>query len=271
MEKASKPKRFIRGFLIDIDGVLYIENQRLPGALEAIQYLNENNIPYLLCTNTSRRSRYSLLSNLHRMGFQVDLETIFPAPYAAARWLKSQEVQTIYLLLRGDAYREFTDFKVTANKPDYLVIGDIGEDLTFDKLNHAFRLVIGGTRMLALQKNRFWQRKDGLAMDAGAIVAALEYATRKRARVIGKPSRDFFVQALKQLGLAANEVAVIGDDLETDIRGGARVGMFTIAVQTGKFRAEDLPTARAKPDWILPSIAELPEWIEKLPKEEGIS
>jgi len=268
MVKPKQKQRVIKGFLIDIDGVLYVENQRIDGALEAIKFLKENQIPFLLLTNTSRRSRYSLLSNLQRMGFPVDLSHIYSAPYAASLWLKKQEIYTIYLMLRGDAYREFTDFKVTANKPDYLVLGDIGEDLTYDKLNHAFRMVMGGTKMLALQKNRYWQRKDGLSLDAGAIVAALEYATRKRARVIGKPSRDFFIQGIRLLELEPGEVAVIGDDLEADIYGGARVGAFTIVVKTGKFREEQLSVARAKPDLIWNSIAELPAWVEKITKKE---
>ncbi len=256
----SKPnQRAIQGFLIDIDGVLYVGESVIAGAREAIHFLNENNIPYLLVTNTTRKSRYGLHSTLQRLGFKITLEHIFSAPYAAAQWLKEKNAERIYLFLRGDAYREFNAFKITHYQPQYVVIGDIGEDLTYQRLNQAFRMVMNGAKMVALQKNRFWKTPEGLSIDAGAIVAALEYATGKRAEVIGKPRKAFFKQALAQLGLEAQHVAIIGDDLEADIAGGARAGLVTIAVKTGKFREEDLKAATVKPDVLLESIGQLPE------------
>ncbi len=263
-EQRNITGQVIKGLLIDIDGVLMIENRRIEGSVEAIQYLKENDIPFLLVTNTTRKSRFGLLSNLRRQGFAVETDQVFPAAFAAAQWLKERKIKRIYLLLRGDAYREFTGFKVTANNPEYLIIGDIGEDLTYDKLNHAFRLVMNGTRMLALQKNRFWQRKDGLSIDAGPLIAALEYATGKRAAIIGKPKPEFFKEALKILNLKAEETAMVGDDLEADIGGAARVGLYTVAVKTGKFREEQLKKVKTKPQLLLSSIADLPEWIEKI-------
>lgn len=171
-------------------------------------------------------------------------------------------MSSVCLFVRGDTYREFKDFHVTTNKPEYIVIGDIAEDLTYAYLNQAFRLVMSGTRMLALQKNRYWQTNTGLALDTGAVVAALEYATRKRAVVIGKPNAAFFQHAVKKLGLPPQNLAVIGDDLESDIAGGIKVGLYTIAVETGKFREEHLRRKKNLPDQVLPSIAELPAWLE---------
>lgn len=252
----------IKGFLIDIDGVLYVEKQPIRGAVDAIEYLQSMNIPFILVTNTTRRSRYSLLTNLQQLGFRLDIEQIFSAPHAAALWLKEKDAKSISLFLRGDTYREFKDFHVTTNKPEYIIIGDIAEDLTYDYLNQAFRLIMSGTRMLALQKNRYWQTNTGLAIDTGAVVAALEYATQKRAIVIGKPNAAFFNHAIKRLGLPPENIAIIGDDLETDISGGAKVGLFTIAVRTGKFREENLRRKKKQPDHILKSIAELPNWLK---------
>lgn len=251
----------IKGFLIDIDGVLYVERQAIRGAVDAIQYLQKNEIPFILVTNTTRKSRYSLLTNLQRLGFKFDLDQIFSAPYAASLWLKEKNVKSINLFLRGDTYREFKDFRITSNKPDYIVIGDIGEDLTYNNLNQAFRLVMAGTKMLALQKNRVWQRNTGPAIDTGAIVAALEYATRKRATVIGKPSSAFFRHAVRKLGLPPENMAIIGDDLEADIEGGASAGLFTIAVESGKFQ-RGKQRQPGPPNLVLPSIADLPDWLE---------
>ena len=252
----------VKGFLIDIDGVLYIERQAIRGAVEAIQYLQKNKVPFLLVTNTTRRSRYSLLNNLQRLGFKIDIAQILSAPYAAAQWLKDNGVKSISLFSRGDTYREFKSFRITPNKPEYVVIGDIGEDLTYANLNQAFRLIMSGSKMLALQKNRFWQRNTGLAIDSGAIVAALEYATRQEALVIGKPSREFFLQGLKILNLPPEHVAMVGDDMEADILGAAGAGLYTIAVQTGKFSSYAREADSELPHQVLASIAELPGWLE---------
>lgn len=256
------PPAALKGFLIDIDGVLYVEKQPVRGAVEAIEYLQANHIPFLLLTNTTRRSRYSLLTNLQQLGFRLKLDHIFSAPYAAALWLKEKKVSSINLFLRGDSYREFQGFQITANKPEYIVIGDIAEDLTYNYLNQAFRMIMGGTRILALQKNRYWQTNAGLAIDTGAVVAALEYATQKRATVVGKPNMAFFNQAIKRLGISPENIAVIGDDLESDIAGGAKMGLFTIAVRTGKFRDENLRRKKNQPDLIMNSIADLPGWLK---------
>lgn len=256
------PTNNIKGFLIDIDGVLYIGKDRIPGAIKAINYLKKSKIPFLLATNTTRKSRFSLQSYLHSMGISVQIDQIYSAPFAARQWLIEHRIESIYLLLRGDAYREFKDFRVTANNPDYIVLGDLGEDLTYSKLNHAFQMIMEGTKMLALQKNRFWQDGDNLVMDAGAIVAALEYSTHRKAVVVGKPQKDFFKHAIKILDLPPQNIVVIGDDLENDIKGGKQMGMFTIAVQTGKFSEEVLLETKVRPDLLLQSIADLPDWIE---------
>jgi HAD superfamily hydrolase (TIGR01458 family) len=253
----------IKGFLIDIDGVLYTGKERIAGAIKTINYLKRYKIPFLLATNTTRKSRYSLQSYLYSMGFKVNIEQIYSATYAARQWLIAHKIESIYLFLRGDAYREFKGFRVTANNPECIVLGDLGEDLTYNKLNHAFQLIMGGTKMLALQKNRYWNDGSDLVIDAGAIVAALEYATQKKAIIIGKPQKDFFKHALRELNLPSQDVAIIGDDLENDIKGGKQAGLFAIAVQTGKFTKEALMSLNVRPDLLMQSIADLPDWIEE--------
>ena len=257
---ASPPP--VRGFLIDIDGVLYIENQLIPGAVESIAYLQQEKIPFLLATNTTRRSRYTLLNNLKRMGIKVSLEQIYSAPYAAACWLTEKKAESICLMLRGDTHREFKDFRIANGKPQYLLIGDLGEDLTYSRLNQAFRMVMSGAKMVALQKNRYWQRKDGLSIDTGAIVAALEYATRKKSVVIGKPSPAFYQQAARLLKTPKGNIAMIGDDWEADIKGSLKAGLQAIAVQTGKLANGVTGSAKRSPAFILDSIADLPGWIK---------
>lgn len=253
----------ITGLLIDIDGVLITGNKPLPGALNAIHYLNNHHVPYLLVTNTTRKSRINIWHQLKRLGFPINESHLFTASMAAVQFLREKKISRIHLLLSGSALHDFKEFKITAGNPEYLVIGDLGADLTYEKLNSAFRLVMGGTRMVALQKNRYWQTSSGLSIDAGAIVAALEFATGKRAQVVGKPRKQFFLQAVQLLNREQKEVVMIGDDLESDIEGAQRAGLRAWAVKTGKFRQYVLQKTKIKPDKILESIADLPAILQK--------
>ncbi len=248
----------ISGFLIDIDGVLITGNHSIPGAAETLHYLQQQNIPFLLITNTTRKSRVNVWHQLKRFGLSVEQEQILTAPLAAVNWLKQRHVSAIHLFLSGSAVHDFRDFKITSGQPEYVVVGDVGNDLSFDRLNQAFRLLMRGARLLALQKNRYWQTSEGLTIDAGALVAALEYASHRRAIVIGKPRREFFLEGVKLLNLPPEKVAIVGDDLEADIQGGKKAGLQTIAVKTGKFRSYLLEKLKIKPDHIIESIADLP-------------
>ena len=255
--------RRISGFLIDIDGVLLSGGQRIDGALECIQFLNEQEIPFLLITNTTRQSRITIWHQLKRAWFPIRESDIYTAPLAAVSWLRNRKAQDINLLISGSAVNDFKEFKMTAYNPEYVVIGDIGRELSFDRLNSTFRLIMNGAKILALQKNRYWQTEEGLTIDAGAVVAALEYATRKRATIIGKPSRDFFLQAARNLDLPPQELVMVGDDIEADVEGAQKAGMSGILVKTGKFREEIFKASKVKPAAVIPSIADLPKFINK--------
>ncbi len=256
-------KKKIEGFLIDIDGVLLTDNQRIPGALESVEFLIEKQIPFLLVTNTTRKSRITIWHQLKRLGFPVEETRIHTAPLAAVRYLKRKKVEKIFLFASGSVFKDFNDFKITTANPEYVVVGDLGQDLTFERLNDAFRLIMRGARIIALQKNRYWQTSEGLTVDAGAVVAALEYATSKRAVIVGKPRKDFFLQAADTLGLPPGKLAMIGDDLESDIEGARKTGIYGIAVKTGKFRSSILEKTDIKPDEIWDSIASLPGFLQK--------
>ncbi len=253
--------RQISGFLIDIDGVLVTGNQRIAGAIETIQFLKDKGIPFLLVTNTTRQSRITIWHHLKRAWFPIEEEDIYTAPLAAVNWLKNKGIYEIHLMTAGSAVNDFKDFKITAHNPKYIVIGDIGKDLTFDRLNSTFRLIMNGARILALQKNRFWQTEEGLTIDAGAIIAGLEFATGKKATVIGKPSREFFLQAARIIGIPPVELAMVGDDVDSDVGGAQKSGMIGVLVKTGKYRDELFKMSKIKPDRILDSIADLPNFI----------
>ena len=250
--------KIIKGFLIDLDGVLYIEDETIPGAVETVNWLRQQGYPFRFLTNTTMRSRDSLVAKLSRIGIQADPGEMFSTAVVAAKWLADQGVSRVQLLLTADAQKDFAGFDITDRQPEVVVMGDLGEQFTFDILNSAFLAVKAGAKLVALQKGRYWQTESGLAMDAGAFVAALEYATETEAELIGKPNRAYFDVALMDIGLDPSEVAMIGDSLDADILGAQALGMPTILVRTGQYVFDAQNPWPAQPDWTIDSIADLP-------------
>jgi HAD superfamily hydrolase (TIGR01458 family) len=247
-----------KGFLIDLDGVVYIEDQTIPGAVATVNWLRRQGFPVRFLTNTTMRSRHSLVEKLLRFGIQASPQEMFSTAVVAAKWLAEKGVSRVQLLLTEDAQKDFSRFQITADQPEVVVVGDMGSAFTFDVLNSAFLSIKAGSQLIALQKSRYWRTKKGLAIDAGAFVAALEYATETEAALIGKPNRAYFDMALLDMGLAPSQVAMIGDDIHTDIIGAQAVGMPTILVRTGKYVFDAQKPLPVQPDWTIDSIADLP-------------
>jgi HAD superfamily hydrolase (TIGR01458 family) len=189
----------------------------------------------------------------------VDDGEILSAGHAAAMWLREQGLRRVSLLLSPSAREDYTGFDMDAAAPDAVVVGDMGRDLTFDLLNGAFRALHGGARLVATQKNRFWKAADGWTIDAGAFVAALEYAAGVEAVVVGKPAPGFFHAAAAQLGVPVEELTIVGDDLESDIAGGRAAGLRTVLVRTGKFDEGRLARVaeEGRPDLVVDSIRDV--------------
>jgi len=153
------------------------------------------------------------------------------------------------------------DLKELGDLPDgdveAVILGDLGAGFTYARLNAIFRALHKGAELVALQRNRVWQREDGLALDAGPFVVALEYAVGRDAIVIGKPSLAFFEAALRELGVKAAAAAMIGDDIEADIDGALGAGIDGVLVRTGKFREDTVRASGINPTLVLHSIADL--------------
>jgi HAD superfamily hydrolase (TIGR01458 family) len=254
----------IRGFLIDLDGVLYVGNRAIDGASDAIEFLIENGYPFRCISNTTRKCRHSIASHLSSMGFEIPEDYIFTPPLAAITHMKKTGRTGYYLLTTGDVDRDFEELGNTGtnSKPDWVIIGDAGDKITYDSMNTAFRLLMDGAELLALENDRYWMAADGLSLSAGPIVKALEYATGKTAMVMGKPSQTFFKLALQDMHLYPEQVAMIGDDITTDIGGAIRAGMKGILVRTGKFRSDSVTTTEIKPDCIIDSVSRIQDIIQ---------
>ena len=247
----------INGLLIDLDGVIYNDSQPIPGAAETIQYLQKKNMPFRFITNTTMKSRKTLQKKLAGFGIDVPQENIFSAAYAASQYIRDKGKTKCHLLIDDDAQKEYADFDLQSDKPDYVVVGDLGEKITFDLLNNAFQKLFEGAELIALQKNRFWLSDKGYALDAGAFVALLEYAANKEGILMGKPSKTFFETALKDLKCNTGEVLMIGDDIESDVKGAQAMGIRGVLVQTGKFLPNDLQRDDVTPWKTIGSIKDL--------------
>ncbi len=251
----------VSGLLIDLDGVVYVGDEALPGAVAAVQWLQRQGVPHLFLTNTTSRPREALVAKLARMGIQVEKERILTPPVVARRWIQAQEMEPVALFVPEATAVEFAGLTSgEAGAVRAVVVGDLGEGWDFQTLNRAFRLLMEGEgcALLALGMTRYWRAPDGLRLDTGPFVQALAYASDKTPVVMGKPAREFFLAACEVLGLAPARVAMLGDDVVTDVGGAQAAGLAGVLVQTGKYRPEDLQGA-VRPDACLPSLGQLPE------------
>jgi len=262
----------VRGLLLDMDGVLVMRHALIPGAAEALASLEAAGIACVVATNTSMVSRATLSRELGKAGLAVPNERIVSAASAAAAYARRHfAAEPLYVLVAPDARAEFEGLRLLSHDEAAepracaaaVVVGDAGDEFTPRNMQMAFTLLRGGARFVAMHKNRWWITPAGVMLDSGAYVAALEFATQKRALVTGKPSRAFFAEGVRQLGgLAAGEVAMVGDDLWNDIRGAQRAGLRGVFVRSGKHGDAELARVAAErggraPDAVAPSIVEI--------------
>jgi HAD superfamily hydrolase (TIGR01458 family) len=256
---ASRHGEVMQSFLIDLDGVLYVGKKPIEGARECLEQLDRLGYPYRFVSNSTRRCRSSVAQRLRGLGYDIPQELIFTPPLAAIERMKRSGKDRCFLLTTGDVHRDFDEAGITVseNDVDYVVVGDAGPNFTFERLNMALRMVLDGAEMLALEKDRYWMEPEGLVMSTGPFVAALEYATGKKAELMGKPSPEFFNIALRDIGARPDQAAMIGDDILTDVGGGQALGMKGVLVKTGKYRQDLAESSGVRPDLVLQSIADL--------------
>jgi HAD superfamily hydrolase (TIGR01458 family) len=246
----------IRGVMLDLDGTLYVGGEPVAGAREALEVLRASGFALRYITNTTRMPRRAVVERMRALGFVAEEGEIFTPAWAASRLIGGKSC----LALVDESIREdLGEARLTENSPEVVLVGDLGEGFTYTRLDAAFRCLMEGAELVALQKNRYWQNRGGLSLDAGPFVAALEYASGKEAVVVGKPEQSFFRIALEDMDLGANEVAMVGDDAEADVAGAKRAGLSSIQVRTGKWRpGGDVGEA----DLVLDSVAALPRALE---------
>src|SRR5438552_9995270 len=221
----------VRGVLLDIDGVLHVSMQPIAGAAETLNWLEQHGFATCFVTNTTTMARVTLAERLRTIGLPITEEHLITAPVATANYIRQHYPgKRCWVLTKGDTEADFAGIKLVQSEADVVVIGGAEELLTYEAMNAAFRMLMDGAVLLAMHRNLYWRASDGLMLDSGPYVHALELATGKQATVLGKPDRVFFEQALHLIGAAADEAVTVGDDIENDVGGAQRAGMRGILV-----------------------------------------
>ncbi len=252
--------------LLDVDGVLHVSGEPIPGAVEAIARLRRDGHRIRFVTNNSTRSRATLAEELRTMGFELDDDELQTTPMAAARELAGRRV---FALVMSAIVPDLDGVDLVGDTADAVLVGGCDETIepnqvfSYMNLARAFTELQAGADLYCLHKNRWWQTARGPMLDGGAFVAGLEYATGVDATVVGKPRAACFAAALAALDAEPELTWMITDDLEQDVVGAQLFGMKTVLLRTGKFRPETLEHSSAVPDAVLSSIANVPDWVDR--------
>lgn len=246
----------VKGLLVDLDGTLYTNAGPIEGAREALERISAAGIAYRYVTNATHKPRREVAAHLKELGFPVEEPWIITPAVAAAERLVV-EGASCHVLVNDSLLEDLEGIRTTADSPDYVLVGNVGNGFTYNRLNEAFRYLVDGADLIALLENRYWEDAGGVVhLDAGPFVAALEYASGKGAYCVGKPGRVFFERALEDLGLSPGEAAMVGDDLHLDVAGAQGAGLLGVLVEGGRSRSEK--DSAIRPDLLLESVAQLP-------------
>jgi HAD superfamily hydrolase (TIGR01458 family) len=252
--------------LLDVDGVLHVSGEPIPGAVEAVGALRAHGHRLRFVTNNSTRPRPVLAEELRELGFGLDEEELQTTPRAAARELSGKRVLA---LVMSAIVPDLEGIELVGEGADAVLIGGCDETVepnqvfSYMNLARAFAELQDGAELFCLHKNRWWQTSRGPMVDSGMFVAGLEYVTGVMATILGKPSPAYFAAALEELDAEPELTWMVTDDVEADVRGAQVLGLKTALVRTGKFRPETFELNDAVPDVVLSSVAQLPGWLEQ--------
>ena len=247
------------GFLIDMDGVIYSGGQLIPGAVDSIGALLDQDRPFMFLTNNSQRTRRDIMTRLNRLSISVSEKHIFTCADATAAYLARQKPGgTAYVIGEGGLLTALHEqgFSVVDKDPDFVVIGEC-RTFNAEMMEAALNLLLGGAKFIATNLDQNCPTSDGMRPGCGALVSMLERASGKKAFSVGKPSPVMMRGARKELSLDAKRTVMIGDTMSTDILGGHQLGYYTILVLSGTTRSEDLATYSYRPDMVVGSIADI--------------
>ncbi|MEE1377641.1 MAG: HAD-IIA family hydrolase [Oribacterium sp.] len=250
----------IKGFICDMDGVIYHGNQILPGVREFIQWMQDENKEYLFLTNNSGYTPRELNQKLARMGLDVPEEHFYTSALATAAFLRQQAPGcSVFAIGEAGLLNALYDAGVTMNdvNPDYVVVGE-GRAYSLDTLTKATNLVMNGAKLIGANSDVSGPIENGIAPACGALVAPIEMATGRKAYFCGKPNPLMMRTGLRLLGCHSAEAVMIGDRMDTDVISGMESGMSTVLVLSGVSTRETLDTYAYRPSIVLNGVGDIP-------------
>ena len=247
--------------LIDFDGVIRLGKKAAEDATEFFKFISDKKIPACILSNSTLRNGKDIKNFLS----ENDIETNIPALTCADASLNYiKENYKRIAVFASDNTKEMFNEYLTDRKPEAVLVGDLSDKWSYKILNKIFRFVLNGADLIAMQKNKYWSPDDeNLFLDAGAFISAIEYATGKEAKLIGKPSPIFYHSGLKAIGFPENsEFIMIGDDIETDIDGAQKIGGKGILIYTGKTKYPLSEDCKIKPFAEIQSLTEIKSFFD---------
>ncbi|MDO4721014.1 MAG: HAD-IIA family hydrolase [Peptostreptococcaceae bacterium] len=248
-----------KGFICDMDGVIYHGNKILPGAAEFIEWLQREEKEFLFLTNNSGSTPRELQQKLARMGLNVPEKNFYTSALATAAFLKEQSPGcSVYAIGEAGLFNALYDAGVTMNdvNPDYVVMGE-GRAYSLDTLTKATNLVMKGARLIGANSDVSGPIESGIAPACRALVAPIEMATGKQAYFCGKPNPLMMRTGLRLLGCHSAEAVMVGDRMDTDIISGLESGMSTVLVLSGVSTRETLNTYAYRPTVVLDGVGDI--------------
>lgn len=249
-----------KGFICDMDGVIYLGNQLLPGVAEFVNWLNENDKRFLFLTNSSERSPKELQQKLQRMGLDIGEEHFYTSALATAAFLKKQAPGcTAFVIGAPGLLNALYDVGVTMNDvdPDYVIVGETAS-YNYEVITKAVRLVLNGARLIATNSDLTGPTEFGIAPACRSLVAPIELATGKKAYFMGKPNPLMMRTGLQLLGVHSEEAAMVGDRMDTDVIAGMESGLATVLVLSGCTSRADVNDYPYRPTYILNGVGDIP-------------
>ncbi|MFW9938773.1 MAG: HAD-IIA family hydrolase [Candidatus Thorarchaeota archaeon] len=259
-----KKLKSLKGILSDIDGTLFFKGKPTKGAINAVSELRKRGFNLLFFTNTDSKTPETIFKNLQGLGFTIFKEEIFTPIIALKEFLSKYPDKKLFLVTTEEVKNEFKEYNQIkgSEKPDFVIIGDFRDNWDVNRLNQAFKFVLKGAELLGTQGNNYFlDQKGEPVIDTGSFVQMIAKTANVNSRIFGKPSKEYFDQAIRRINLNNKELIVIGDDIESDIKGAINANLKAILVETGKGQFYKPENAEIKPDIILKTFASILEYI----------
>ena len=248
-----------RGFICDMDGVIYHGNRVLPGVAEFIQWLHDEEKEFLFLTNNSGNTPRELHQKLARLGLDVSEDHFYTSALATAAFLKEQSPGcSVFAIGEAGLLNALYDAGITMNdvNPDYVVVGE-GRAYSLDTLTKATNLVYNGAKLIGANSDVSGPVESGIAPSCGALVAPIELATGKKAYFCGKPNPLMMRTGLRLLNCHSADAVMVGDRMDTDVISGLESGMSTVLVLSGVSTQETLNTYAYRPSVVLSGVGDI--------------